>query len=307
MDNLKEWTLFLDRDGVINRKVEEHQYISSIGEFSFLPNALDAIRILSGVFGHIVVVTNQQGIAKGELSLDDLSFIHSYMIAEVEKSGGRIDGVFFCPHLEMTCECRKPKIGLANEAKLRFHDIDLKRSFVVGDSYSDVNFANDIGAIPILAEKETSLFDFAMTFVKTYDMGVVAGSFDVIHPGYIEMLEEAKKVCDYLLVLLHDDPSRENPLKPKPVLSLQERREILLAIKYVDEVYEYKTEEELAEIISELPPHIRILGDDYKDKKYTGESPFVHYCARGHGWSSTKLKKMIAESMKEYVHDSRIA
>lgn len=289
---LDGWTLFLDRDGVINEKAAEHQYITRIEDFVFLPKALEAIRILSGIFDRIIIVTNQQGIAKNMLNTDELSAIHDYMLDEIGRYGGRIAGVFFCPHLEGTCQCRKPKVGLAIEALERFPDIKFPRSYVVGDSASDVEFANNIGAIPVLAQKPTSLHDFAMSFFRQR-IGVVAGAFDVIHPGYIRMFEEAKEVCDYLLVLLHDDPSIENPLKPKPVLTLQERREILLAIKYVDEVYEYKTEEELAEIIHELPHHIRILGEDYVGKPHVGNDFQVHYCKRGHGWSTTKFKEMI--------------
>lgn len=126
-----------------------------------------------------------------------------------------------------------------------------------------------------------------------HKIGVVAGAFDVIHPGYIRMFKEAKEICEYLLVLLHDNPSLENPLKPEPVLSMQERREILLAIKYVDGVFEYKTDEELAEIINELPPHVRILGEDYVGKPHIGNDFPVHYCKRDHKWSTTKLKEMI--------------
>ena len=94
------------------------------------------------------------------------------------------------------------------------------------------------------------------------NIGFIAGNFDVLHPGYIYMFKEAKKVCDYLFVGLHTDPSIERPDKIKPILSTEERKEMLLSIKYIDQVETYTTEEELLSLIIKVSPNIRLLGDD---------------------------------------------
>jgi len=130
-------------------------------------------------------------------------------------------------------------------------------------------------------------------------IGIIAGNFDVIHPGYIAMFKECKKNCDYLIVLLHKDPSIERPEKLKPVLSVNDRTEMLMSLRMVDDVMPYSTEDMLRHFLEELEPDVRFLGDDYIGKKFTGddlEIP-IHYLNRDHGWSTTKYKKIIAESI----------
>lgn len=126
---------------------------------------------------------------------------------------------------------------------------------------------------------------------------VVAGAFDVIHPGYIRMFNDAKRSCSNLTVALHIDPSVENN-KPSPVLSVEEREEILLAIKNVDSVIRYETEKDLYEILASGDYDIRILGSDYKDREYTGKMlPIdILWINRDHGYSTTLLKKKIVEN-----------
>lgn len=129
--------------------------------------------------------------------------------------------------------------------------------------------------------------------------GVIAGNFDVIHPGYIKMFKECKSKCDEFIVLLHSDPSIERPNKLQPILSVEERDEILMSIKYIDNIFVYTYESELLELLKLIKPDIRFLGDDYKGKPYTGydlKIP-VHYLDRTHGWSTTKFKKLIAKSL----------
>ena len=130
-------------------------------------------------------------------------------------------------------------------------------------------------------------------------VGVVAGSFDVIHPGYIYMFDECKKHCDILLLLLHDDPSIERPKKIKPILDLNERNMILSSLKQIDRIITYQIESDLYDILKTEQIDIRFLGDDYKDKAFTGDDLGIpiHYLDRSHGWSTTKFKKMIAESV----------
>tara|TARA_R110000823_G_scaffold86652_4_gene193656 strand:- start:24 stop:437 length:414 start_codon:yes stop_codon:yes gene_type:complete len=130
--------------------------------------------------------------------------------------------------------------------------------------------------------------------------GVIAGNFDVLHPGYIEMFKEMKKHCSTLIVLLHTDPSVERPHKLKPILSTSERREMLLSLKYVDDVVSYTFEASLLDLLRLGEFDIRFLGDDYIDKPFTGDHLKIpiHFLNRDHGWSTTKFKKLIAESYK---------
>ena len=130
-------------------------------------------------------------------------------------------------------------------------------------------------------------------------VGVIAGNFDVIHPGYIYMFDECKKHCDILLLLLHDDPSIERPEKIKPILDLNERNMILSSLKQIDRIITYQIESDLYDILKKEQIDIRFLGDDYKDKAFTGDDLDIpiHYLDLSHGWSTTKFKKMIAESV----------
>lgn len=131
--------------------------------------------------------------------------------------------------------------------------------------------------------------------------GVIAGNFDIIHPGYISMFKEMNKNCTVLIVLLHTDPSIERPNKLKPILSVEERKEILLSLKYVDDVIRYTYEEQLYDLLKVGEFDIRFLGDDYKNKPFTGDNLKIpiHYLNRDHGWSTTKFKKLISESYEK--------
>lgn len=134
-------------------------------------------------------------------------------------------------------------------------------------------------------------------------IGLIAGAFDLIHPGYIDMFSYSKKNCDYLIVALHNDPSLERLNKISPLLSINERKKILEAIKYIDEIIIYNTEIELLEILKSNNVNVRFLGDDYHNKDYTGielDIPIV-FIDRSHNWSTTKLKKMIIEKYKNIL------
>ena len=132
-----------------------------------------------------------------------------------------------------------------------------------------------------------------------YKTGVIAGNFDVIHPGYIKMFKECKSYCQQFVILLHVDPSIERPEKLKPILSKEERTEVLTSIKWIDSIAYYTYEKELVELLKGIEPDIRFLGDDYRGKTYTGfelDIP-IHYLNRDHGWSTTKFKKLIADTL----------
>ena len=126
--------------------------------------------------------------------------------------------------------------------------------------------------------------------------GIIAGNFDIIHPGYIAMFKEAYEVCDKVVVALHGDPTLERPSKMRPILSTKERVETLIAIKYIDEVVMYNFESELEKLIEDIKPDVRLLGDDYITRTdYTGYGlcPEVHFFNRDHGWSTTKFKNLL--------------
>ena len=134
--------------------------------------------------------------------------------------------------------------------------------------------------------------------------GFIAGNFDVIHPGYIKTFKECKDNCDHFTILLHSDPTIERPNKLKPILSVDERIEVLNSIKYIDEIQVYTYEKELIEILKNSDFTIRFLGDDYLDRDFTGShlNIPIHYISRDHGWSTTRFKNAINksfESMKD--------
>ena len=129
--------------------------------------------------------------------------------------------------------------------------------------------------------------------------GVIAGNFDVMHPGYIKMFKEAAANCDCLIVLLHTDPSIERPHKLKPILSVDERKEMLYELKSICDIFTYTYEEQLLDLLKMGEFNVRFLGDDYKGKPFTGDNLNIpiHYLDRSHGWSTTKFKKQIAETV----------
>ena len=130
--------------------------------------------------------------------------------------------------------------------------------------------------------------------------GIIAGNFDVIHPGYIEMFNDMKKHVSEIHVLLHIDPSLNRPEKIKPLLSVTDRKNTLMALKGVTEVSSYNTEQELLQLIIDVNPEIRFLGEDYINRTdYTGYGlpPKIIFLKRDHGWSTTKFKKLISDSI----------
>ena len=133
--------------------------------------------------------------------------------------------------------------------------------------------------------------------------GIIAGAFDIIHPGYVRLFKEAKEHCNHLTVALHEDPSMARPHKLKPVHSVEERKEILKSIKYVDDVIVYRAEETFLSYLEYYD--IRFLGDDYKDGSYTGKDKSIDivWLDRSHNYSTTKLKLKIYNSIYEVLRD----
>jgi D-glycero-D-manno-heptose 1,7-bisphosphate phosphatase len=138
-------TVFLDRDGVINRKRPEGRYVTRWEEFEFLPGSEEGLRLFQEAGLRLVVVTNQRGIALGQFSEEDLEDIHQRMRSELAQLGIRLDGIYYCPHDTAQCDCRKPATGLFLRAQQDCPEIDFARSAMVGDSLSDLEAGTRLG------------------------------------------------------------------------------------------------------------------------------------------------------------------
>jgi D-glycero-D-manno-heptose 1,7-bisphosphate phosphatase len=145
-------TVFLDRDGVLNEKMPEGQYVTCREEFHLLPGVAEAIARLNGKGFRVIVVSNQRGIALGLYTASDLDLIHAWLRRSLETSGAHLDGIYYCPHDKGQCACRKPMPGLFEQAVMNFPDIDAHCSMMIGDSLSDMEFGRSLGMTCILIE-----------------------------------------------------------------------------------------------------------------------------------------------------------
>ena len=140
----KTWTLFIDRDGVINHEKKE-DYILNWSEFIFYDNTKDAMKIFANTFGTIILVTNQRGVGIQKMNVEDLENIHKNMLQEIENAGGRIDKIYYCADIDNTSPNRKPNAGMAFKAKKDFPNINFEKSFIVGNRLSDMQFGRNAG------------------------------------------------------------------------------------------------------------------------------------------------------------------
>jgi histidinol-phosphate phosphatase family protein len=140
----KTWTLFLDRDGVINHEKKD-SYVLHPGEFRFYEGVKASIRALSNIFGTVVIVTNQKGVGKGLMTKNDLDSIHASMMTAIVEAGGRIDKIYYCDSLDNNCFDRKPNAGMAFQAKNDFSGIDFNKSIIVGNKLTDMQFGRNAG------------------------------------------------------------------------------------------------------------------------------------------------------------------
>jgi histidinol-phosphate phosphatase family protein len=165
------WTLFLDRDGVINKKID-NDYVRTWSQFEFLPGVFDALKMLSSKFGKIIIVTNQQGIGKQWMKEEHLNDIHANMLKAIQQTGGRIDKIYFSPHLKSeNSDYRKPEIGMALHAKKDFPEIDFSRSVMVGDSYHDMAFGKNAGMKTVFISHEEvppNMLDMRVNSLKEF-------------------------------------------------------------------------------------------------------------------------------------------
>jgi len=147
---VKHKTIILDRDGVINE--DSVGYIKSLAEWVPIPGSLQAIADLSKSGFSVFVITNQSGIGRGYYSLQAMQQIHDHMLQEVDKLGGAIQGIYFCPHHpDLQCECRKPNTGMFLQLA-KEHSVDLQQSFYVGDKLTDLQAGDGVNAQSILVK-----------------------------------------------------------------------------------------------------------------------------------------------------------
>jgi len=149
-------TVFLDRDGVINVKAPEGDYVKSFDEFELLPGAVEGIALLRAAGLHLAVVTNQRGIALGRMSVSDVEDIHLRMRA----MGVDVDAVYYCPHDKDSCDCRKPGTGMLTRAAREVPGVDLESAAIVGDSESDMEAGRRLGLTLVKIGAASTPVDF---------------------------------------------------------------------------------------------------------------------------------------------------
>jgi histidinol-phosphate phosphatase family protein len=149
-----DWTLFLDRDGVISYRVPDG-YVTKWEDFRFLDGVLEALAGLSRIFARIIIVSNQQGVGKGIMTLDELMLIDKMMKKQVKQEGGRIDASYYCTHLASENHPdRKPSTGMGLKAKADFPAIEFSRSVMIGDSASDIEFGKRLGMVTVYISED---------------------------------------------------------------------------------------------------------------------------------------------------------
>jgi histidinol-phosphate phosphatase family protein len=165
-------TVLLDRDGVLNRRPARAEYVRNRSEFHWLPGALDALRMLASAGYQVIVISNQPGIARQMMTEADLADLHHWMQAEVAAAGGRIDGIYYCPHgWDEGCDCRKPKPGMLFRAQRDFH-LDLTRTTFIGDDERDGEAADAAGTPFEMVTADRSLADIVRQLVENRMAGV---------------------------------------------------------------------------------------------------------------------------------------
>jgi D-glycero-D-manno-heptose 1,7-bisphosphate phosphatase len=145
-------TTFLDRDGVLNRKLPEGRYVTSIAEFHILPGVPEAITRLNRAGLRVIVVSNQRGIALGLYTTEDVHSIHAAFQSVLQAHGAHVDAFYFCPHDKNQCTCRKPLPGLFEQAVADFPDISADSSAMIGDSWSDIEFGRRLGMFTVFID-----------------------------------------------------------------------------------------------------------------------------------------------------------
>ena len=170
-------TIFLDRDGVINKEVS---YLNKIEDFEFISGVFDSFRYLQKLGYSLIIVTNQSGIGRGLYQLQDYQILTKWMINEFKKNNIEIKDIFYCPHSpESQCNCRKPNPGMLTDAKIK-HNIDMKNSWMIGDKETDIQAANAAGIYNTILIKGSQLSDEVNSSAK-YFLDTVKQTTQVIN------------------------------------------------------------------------------------------------------------------------------
>jgi D-glycero-D-manno-heptose 1,7-bisphosphate phosphatase len=146
--------VFLDRDGVLNRKMPEGAYVCDWAQFQWLPGAIEAVARMNRAGLTVILVSNQRGIALGLYTPEQLELIHANMQGQLARHGARLDAIYYCPHDQGECHCRKPEVGLFEQAWQRFPQANAKNSLVIGDSLSDIQAGHRLGMRTIFIDGE---------------------------------------------------------------------------------------------------------------------------------------------------------
>lgn len=171
------WTLFLDRDGVLNHE-KNQDYIRRVDEFIFYEGIPASIAKLSRIFNLIIIVTNQRGIGRGLMTHQDLNEIHEYMIAQIQSQNGRIDRIYYAPDLDSDSTDRKPNTGMGLAAKADFPSIDFTKSVMVGNNLSDMKFGKNLNMKTVFVETTQSLEDHhSLVDLKVANLNTFADLF----------------------------------------------------------------------------------------------------------------------------------
>ena len=175
-----DWTLFLDRDGVINHE-KDADYIRNWSEFRFYDGVTGAMKIFATLFKHIVVVTNQKGVGKGWMLEEDLTDIHLQMTNSIAAEGGRLDRVYYCTDLNDDSPNRKPNPGMGRQAARDFPGIDFEKAMMVGNTMSDMEFGKNLGLFTVFLPTTRELPEMPNALI------------DTVYPDLITLAKNKKK------------------------------------------------------------------------------------------------------------------
>lgn len=183
MNHGKGWTLFLDRDGVINKELPD-DYVKNWNEFTWEPGSKDAIAKLTQFFDKIFIITNQRGVGIGVMTENNLTDIHSKMLAEINDAGGRIDKIYYCTDVDRNSYNRKPRPGMGLQAKADYPEIDFSKTVMVGNTLHDMEFGKTLGTRTVFIDEK-----------KKYN-GAKTEEMDEIYDSLIDFVRETE-VCGH--------------------------------------------------------------------------------------------------------------
>ncbi len=172
------WTLFLDRDGVINHDLAPYTLHKS--QFVFYKGVTEAIKIFNNIFQYILITTNQRGVSKKLMTEQDLHDIHDYMLEEIQRTGGRIDKIFYCTALNDDAPCRKPNPGMALEAMKLYPSIQPEKAIMVGNNISDMQFGRNAGMHTVLLTTTGTRVKFPHPLVDRQYDSLIAFAQDIL-------------------------------------------------------------------------------------------------------------------------------